>query len=92
MSSKIEVIALGELSSTQTPESFAGNYKRDSDIQVFNYSGPKIDPNVAEFNELGACGLSKFACENIIKYRENGGYFFQLEDLKKIYGIDSDIA
>lgn len=86
---KIEVIALSELSSEQMKEASRSNLNSNENSPVFVYNGPKINPNIADFEELRACGLSKFASENIIKYRNSGGYFNDMDDVKKIYGIDS---
>lgn len=49
-----------------------------------------FDPNKATDQELAKLGFSKQVIANLIKYRESGGYFSDLTDLKKIYGISYD--
>lgn len=48
-----------------------------------------FDPNTATFKQLRNIGFSKYASQNVIKYRERGGHFKVKEDLKKIYGVDT---
>lgn len=47
----------------------------------------KLNPNTASFSALVQIGLSKNVAGNILKYRKAGGYFKQVSDLKRIYGI-----
>ena len=49
----------------------------------------KIDPNTCTPEELLRLGFNSFQVSNIESYREKGGKFLKVEDLKKIYGIDS---
>jgi competence ComEA-like helix-hairpin-helix protein len=51
-------------------------------------------PSRLFINKLDSAGLtnwgfSSFAAANICKYRKHGGSFSNIEDLKKIYGVDS---
>ncbi len=48
-----------------------------------------FDPNEAEMETLTEFGFNRFQAENIIKYRENGGVYYQPSDLLRIYGIDT---
>jgi competence protein ComEA len=52
--------------------------------------GEKIDPNKATTEELMAAGFSKKVVNNIIKYRKSGGIFYKLNDIKRIYGLESN--
>ncbi|NNF33651.1 MAG: hypothetical protein HKN68_06065 [Saprospiraceae bacterium] len=49
----------------------------------------KIDPNTASGDSLKLLGLSSFAVNNLIKYREKGGKIKSSTQLTNIYGIDS---
>jgi|GEM_PF-3459278 len=50
-----------------------------------------FDPNTATMPELLGQGLSKYAANNLIKYRSKGGKIYKTSDLLKIYGVDSTI-
>ncbi len=56
--------------------------------QVGNYSG-YFDPNRADSAKLDEFGFNKFQTKNLLRYRQNGGYFKTPEDLLRIYGVDS---
>lgn len=47
-----------------------------------------FDPNTASKTELLQLGLNKRVVNNIINYRNKGGYFYKAESLKKIYGLE----
>jgi competence protein ComEA len=57
--------------------------RKESDIKYF-------DPNSATLEELEKAGLQTRVIKNIIKFREKGGRFKTREDIKKIYGLDSN--
>jgi competence protein ComEA len=59
--------------------------------QVNNQLDPelKVNPNIASYSDLLKIGLSKFAADNLIKYRYKGGRFNSISDLNKIYGVDT---
>ena len=46
-----------------------------------------FDPNIASAAELRALGLSERIANNIVKYRNKGGFFVKPADFEKIYGI-----
>jgi len=48
-----------------------------------------FDPNYAEKDILEDFGFNQYQISNLLKYRDNGGYFEIPSDLMKIYGIDS---
>jgi DNA uptake protein ComE-like DNA-binding protein len=48
-----------------------------------------FDPNFAGKDTLEDLGFNYYQISNLLKYRENGGYFLIPSDLMKIYGIDS---
>ena len=47
-----------------------------------------FDPNTASKDDFIALGIAPKLAQRINKYREKGGYFYQKEDLKKIYGLE----
>lgn len=49
----------------------------------------KFNPNSAPHETLVSNGFSKFAANNLIKYREKGGKIYRDSDLLKIYGINT---
>ncbi|MEL6390325.1 MAG: helix-hairpin-helix domain-containing protein [Bacteroidota bacterium] len=55
-------------------------------IQQSRSSQP-FDPNVAPLDELLAQGLSSYAANSLINYRNSGAVFYDLKDLKRVYGI-----
>ncbi|MCC5930498.1 MAG: helix-hairpin-helix domain-containing protein [Cyclobacteriaceae bacterium] len=48
-----------------------------------------LNPNQTHFDTLLLSGLHRRAAENLVKYREKGGKFRSVDDLYKIYGMDS---
>lgn len=58
-------------------------------------SEPKMlfafDPNTINKDSLLLLGLSKYAANNILKYREKGGLFKKASDLNRIYGLDENV-
>ena len=48
-----------------------------------------FNPNKADQEELTAYGISEYAANNLIKYRNAGGKIRNQEELFKIYGMDS---
>ncbi|GEM_PF-1652844 len=50
----------------------------------------KIDPNKPQYQDLRTMGISESAARNWVKYVDAGGEFRNLDDLKKVYGIDSN--
>ncbi len=74
------------------PDSYSSHYgkKYFHNEYSYNYSvEEKIDPNKASYAEFSMVGFPSYVINNIIKYRKSGGYFRDLADLQKIYGIDS---
>ena len=47
------------------------------------------NPNQANLEDLIALGISKYAANNLLKYRKKGGQINSLSDMSKIYGVDS---
>ena len=56
----------------------------------FNVSYFEFNPNLVSEEQLHNLGFNNFQIQNLIKYRNKGGTFKSKEDLKKIYGIDTD--
>ena len=55
----------------------------------FEFPDKLIDPNVASAEILKSYGFQFKTIQNIIKYRNAGGKFYNDSDLYRIYGIDS---
>lgn len=51
----------------------------------------EFDPNTASREELLLLGFSEKTADNLLKYRSKGGRFVQKEDLKKVYGLSSNL-
>ncbi len=47
-----------------------------------------IDPNISDYQSLRSFGISHYAANNLLRYREKGARFNDLNDLLKVYGID----
>jgi competence ComEA-like helix-hairpin-helix protein len=54
----------------------------------FNITEP-IDPNYITKSALIDNGIPEYVANNIEKYRQAGGQFYEKSDVKKIYGMDS---
>jgi DNA uptake protein ComE-like DNA-binding protein len=67
------------------------NYKLESNRRIKPVVLFDFDPNTLSVDSLKLLGLSKYAANNIEKYREKGGRFKNTKDLKKIYGIEDDL-
>lgn len=50
-----------------------------------------FDPNLATSEKLISIGLSKYVVNNISKYRQKGGKFYDKQDVRKIYGMNDSI-
>ena len=73
-----------------------GEYKKEGFLTSKGSSSTRkalfsFDPNFLSPDSLALLGLSKFALRNLLKYRENGGKFYNKESLLKVYGIDSTL-
>ncbi|MDE1192847.1 MAG: helix-hairpin-helix domain-containing protein [Arachidicoccus sp.] len=51
-----------------------------------------FDPNTLDENGWKKLGLPQRTIHTIINYRSKGGKFYKPEDLKKIYGLDKEMA
>jgi competence protein ComEA len=61
-------------------------FPNDSSIQnLFSFN-----PNTADMETLTTLGLTPKVAATLIHFREKGGFFFQKEDLKKIYGLKTE--
>lgn len=65
-------------------EKRAAESEPDRGMELFVF-----DPNVVKVKEMERLGLKSYAILNIIKYREAGGRFRNVETFKNVYGIDS---
>jgi competence protein ComEA len=50
-----------------------------------------FNPNTATASELLRLGLSSRLTRTLLSYRKHGGRFYRKEDLKKIYGLESQL-
>lgn len=73
--------------------------KFEEEIDNFLYSGTTetseivlspFDPNTASREQLILLGLPGNVVNNIIRYRESGGVFYNAESLERIYGLKED--
>lgn len=55
------------------------------------YEKFEFDPNTCSKDSLLNLGFREFMVNNIIKYREKGGYISSLSKFKEIYGIDTSL-
>jgi len=65
--------------------------KTQSQADIITEEMPEgvFDPNFADKKTLLYFGFNNFQADNLIRYRETGGKFYQFSDLLKIYGIDT---
>lgn len=83
----VEHIGLDTLKSSS---SYKGLEFEESNSNHFQTVKCCVNPNTATREEIVKAGFSTFAASNIIKYRNTGASFDQIEDMYKIYGIDSN--
>ena len=57
-----------------------------NEIQYFNFN-----PNQIDQESWMKLGFSEKQSKSIIKYRENGGFFYKKEDLKRLYVVNDSI-
>jgi competence protein ComEA len=62
----------------------------DSTLLKFLQHPFSIDPNKLSEEEWLSTGLDSYVARNIIRYREKGGKFKSLKDVRKIYGMDEN--
>jgi competence ComEA-like helix-hairpin-helix protein len=76
-----------------TSENYASNYTKPATRA--NAPAPiklhRLNPNTATLEELMAVGISKYAANNIIKYRAKAGGFRTKEQLGRIYGLPPEL-
>jgi len=56
-------------------------------VSVVSDDATSVDPNLANKADFFKLGLSEKVTKTILNYRQKGGRFFKVEDLKKIYGL-----
>jgi len=54
-----------------------------------SYQFSQFNPNTVSVTQLSRMGFSPFVIVNWMKYREAGGFFNKVDDVEKIYGLDS---
>lgn len=55
------------------------------------YSSFPFDPNTVDYTSLLQLGFSTYAADNLLNYREKGGQFKKISDVKKIYGVEDTL-
>ncbi len=76
-------------------KSYSKNYKYqypDKNETVKEHELFYFDPNTASKEEFLSLGFLDWQSNNIIKYRDSGGYFAEANDIEKIYGLDPDFV
>lgn len=64
---------------------------RNGAIQPSNdYTLFAFNPNTADSTTLSRLGLSHRVINNLMRYRQKGGYFRKPDDLSKIYGLSEE--
>ncbi|MDD4148707.1 MAG: helix-hairpin-helix domain-containing protein [Bacteroidales bacterium] len=74
---------------------YAKDYKFQYPEKTYTVNESELfyfDPNTASKEELKSLGFLSWQSDNIIKYRESGGYFTEANDIEKIYGLDPDFV
>jgi len=69
------------------------NNHYQSKIKLSNtvpYSGDPLDPNKADSTQLLRIGLKPYVVKNMLNYRAKGGIIKNLEEFRKIYGMDDE--
>jgi len=62
-----------------------GEENKIPEIKLTGY----FDPNTIGFDSLLGYGFNNYQAENLLKYRNSGGVFYERDDVLKIYGVDS---
>ena len=67
--------------------------KRNKNTTPFLFQKDKLfpfDPNRADSNTLTTLGMPRWMRNNLLRYREKGGYFKDKNDFKKLYGLTTE--
>ncbi len=70
-------------------ENSQADYNLNKEEGYFIDTTIRINPNLASLFQLQKIGFTSFAANNLLKYRKNGGVIYSLNDIIKIYGVDS---
>ena len=76
-------------------KSYSKNYKYqypDKNETVKEHELFYFDPNTASKEEFLSLGFLDWQSNNIIKFRNSGGYFSEANDIEKIYGLDPEFV
>ena len=79
------LIPYAEILEKEKKESFERSIKVE---ETTAYSSFLFDPNTIDRASLLQLGFSVYATDNLLNYRNKGGRFKKVSDVKKIYGID----
>jgi competence protein ComEA len=63
----------------------------EDEEEAITFQFKNFDPNKVSEGQLHAMKLPPRVINNLIKYREKGGYFKYKKQLKKIYGLDDSL-
>jgi competence protein ComEA len=64
--------------------------QNDTSLLIFLRNPFTIDPNLLTEEEWLKAGLNSYVARNIIRYREKGGKFKSVKDVKRIYGMEEE--
>jgi competence protein ComEA len=90
---KIKSYNPGNKSTLGNPDKIIRRYKNVESKVNLNISPTtkfRFDPNLVSLEEMIKLGFTVYAARNLISYRGKGGVFHKVEDLKRIYGVDSE--
>ena len=82
---------VAQLETETAKDSYARNNYKPSASPNAPVRLQRINPNTATLQELMAVGISKYAANNIIKYRTKAGGFRSKEQFSRIYGLPPDL-
>lgn len=91
ISSDFEKKAIQELSLIALKEQRSVNFHRKENDVSAKPILFKFDPNQIVLEEWKKLGLSTKQAQSIINYRNKGGKFYKVEDLKKMYAISPKV-
>jgi len=64
-------------------------FQESKNIEEHQPEWTEFDPNTVDVETLKSTGLKPYLAERMVKYRNSGGSFHDLQDVARIYGMDS---
>ncbi len=87
LSADFERNAIQELNLITSNEYEPDNFRRKASDVAAKPILFKFDPNQIELQDWQKLGLSTKQAQSILNYRDKGGKFYKVEDLKKMYAV-----